>query len=176
MASDEAALSRKFREGSEDALSEAIRQHGPALYRICRRFAKTHEDADELLQETFVKAWEKRKKFKGQASLKTWLTRIAINLSLNFVRKQKSRPLITAADVSEKPALSSPSSSPGLNLDREDIQKAFEKLPKKQKAVVALRVGEDLPYEEIAAILECSISAAKSNFHFAVRAMREALK
>ena len=165
-------LSKAFREGSEKALSEAVHLYGPALYYLCRRFTRNHEDADELVQETFVKAWEKRKKFRGDSTLRTWLTRIALNLSMNFMRKAKSRPQSAEVDGASRPALSE---SPDGTFEKEDIQRAFEKLPPKQRAVVALRIVEELPYEEIAEILKCSVSAAKSNFHFAMNRMRELL-
>src|SRR5436190_2298237 len=169
--------------GRRDAFDELVERHQRQVYQLCFRFAGNHEDASDLAQDVFVRAYRGLKGFKGQSWLGTWLYRIGVNVCLNKVGTKTPKPgsldpLLAASD--ERIAAPDESASDALLRAERAVQvrAAIARLPKKQRSTLILRVYHELPHEEIAGILGSSVGAVKANFFHALnnlkRLMREA--
>ncbi len=136
----------------------------------------SHDDADDIVQDVFVKVWHNLDKFKGESSLFTWIYRIATNESLQFLRKKRNRQWL-GGSVSEELAerLVSDKFIDGDEVQMR-LQKAILTLPDKQRLVFNLRYFEELSYEEIAAITETSVGSLKASFHHATKKIEEFLQ
>jgi RNA polymerase sigma factor (sigma-70 family) len=147
------------------------------VYHIIRRMVLIHEDADDLTQNTFIKAYRHIDKFHGNSSLFTWLYRIATNEALSFLEKKKKRFFYSIDDHQEK--MKSYLDQPG-NLSGDEIQnilqKAILKLPDKQRLVFHLKYQEDLSYQEMSEITGTSVGALKASYHHAVKKIEESIK
>lgn len=156
-------------DGDRHAFDVIVERHQRAIYRVCYRFAGTHEDASDLAQDVFVRAYKGLRTFKGQASLSTWLYRIAVNVSLNHVGSKPAvaEPLAVRAD-----AFRSPGETPVDAVLRGEraaqVRAAIRHLPPKQRATLILRVYHELPHDQIARILGSSVGAVKANFFHAL--------
>jgi RNA polymerase sigma-70 factor, ECF subfamily len=173
---DEAALVRAFVAGHREAFDEIVVRHRRTVYQLCYRFACNHEDAADLAQDVFVRAFKGLARFKGEATLATWLHRVAVNVCLN--RAATKRP---AADpIEEAPPIESRTESPlqaVLRTERAaEVRRAIEKLPPKQRATLILRVYQELSHEEIARVLGGSVGAVKTSFFHALGNLRRLLK
>ncbi len=146
------------------------------IYQIIRRMVLIHEDADDLTQITFIKAYKALDRFEGNSSLFTWLYRIATNESLTFLEKKKKRYFFSVDDHQEK-LESYVDSSATLSGDeiQAKLQKSLLKLPDKQRLVFLLKYEEDLSYEEISKITGTSIGALKASYHHAVKKIEQSL-
>ncbi|EAZ79239.2 RNA polymerase sigma factor [Algoriphagus machipongonensis] len=146
------------------------------VYHVIRRMVIIHEDADDLTQNTFIKAYHHIEKFQGHSSLFTWLYRIATNETLTFLEKKKKRHFFSIDDYQEK--IESYLSQPG-QLDGDQIQvklqKAMLELPEKQRLVFQLKNQDDLTYDQISEITGTSIGALKASFHHAVKKIEHSL-
>jgi RNA polymerase sigma factor (sigma-70 family) len=147
------------------------------VYGIIRKMLIVHEDADDVLQNTFIKAFRNIHKFNGKSTLFTWLYRIAVNESLNFLESKKKRFFFPIEDhhaVMENYL----DQSPLINGDdiQKFLQKAILKLPEKQRLIFNLRYYEDLSYEEISQITETSVGALKASYHHAAKKIEEQIK
>jgi RNA polymerase sigma-70 factor, ECF subfamily len=169
--------------GRREAFDELVQRHQRHVYQLCFRFAGNHEDASDLAQDVFVRAYRGLKGFRGQASLGTWLYRIGVNVCLNKVGTKTPTPgsldsLLAASD--ERIASRDESAADAvLRAERAvQVRAAIARLPKKQRSTLILRVYHELPHEEIAGILGSSVGAVKANFFHALnnlkRLMREA--
>jgi RNA polymerase sigma-70 factor (ECF subfamily) len=146
------------------------------VYRVIRRMVLIHEDADDLTQDTFVKAHKHIARFHGNSSLFTWLYRIATNEALTFLAQKKKRHFFSINDHQEK--MASFLDQPGtLNGDQIQLllQKSLLKLPDKQRLVFHLKCQEDLTYEQISEITGTSIGALKASYHHAVKKIEKSL-
>ncbi|TNF40221.1 MAG: sigma-70 family RNA polymerase sigma factor [Cytophagales bacterium] len=147
-----------------------IETYQKKVYHVIRRMVLIHEDADDLTQNTFIKAYRYLEKFEGNSSLFTWLYRIATNETLTFLEKKKKRFFFSIDDHQER--LESYLDQPG-NFDGDQIQiklqKALLLLPEKQRLVFNLKHQEDLSYEQISEITGTSVGALKASFHHAVK-------
>jgi RNA polymerase sigma-70 factor (ECF subfamily) len=147
------------------------------VYHLIRRMVLIHEDADDLTQNTFVKAYQNFDKFQGNSSLFTWLYRIGTNEALSFLEKKKKRFFFSIDDHQEK--LESYVDQPG-NISGDEIQRALQKalltLPEKQRLVFHLKYQEELTYEEMSEITGTSIGALKASYHHAVKKIELSLK
>jgi RNA polymerase sigma-70 factor (ECF subfamily) len=153
------------------AFDELMTRHERAVFRLCFRFVKNREDAMDLTQEVFIKAFEKLTAFRGDARFKTWLYRVAVNHCLNHVKKN-SREFV---EVDESIGSVKPSFHNKL-LEKERraiVRKLMVKLPPKQKAILELRMNDNLSYEEIAGILGRSVSTIKSSVFFALTKLKK---
>lgn len=150
------------------AFEEMVRHFSPLLYWQIRRLVFTHDDADDLLQNTFMKAWVGLDSFRGKAKLTTWLYRIALNESLSFLR-QKNEAL-TLDDSSAFPAYSL-QSDPYFDGDETQLllQQAIESLPPRQRIIFTMKYYKEMKYEEISEILQTSVGALKASYHIAVK-------
>src|SRR3954468_21436980 len=175
----DAELVRACLEGRREAFDVIVERHQRAVYRLCFRFAGNHEDANDLTQDVFIRAYRGLRTFKGHASLGTWLYRIAVNVSLNKVgaktRTQELDPLLAAGD---ERLTARDETAPEALLRHEragQVRAAIAKLPKKQRATLVLRVYHDLPHEQIAGILGSSVGAVKANFFHALNNLKKLL-
>jgi RNA polymerase sigma-70 factor, ECF subfamily len=135
--------------GHREAFDTIVERHQRQVYQLCYRFAGNHEDASDLAQDVFIRAYRGLHSFKGHAAFSTWLYRIAVNVCLNRVgaRSQKW----TTVDAAEQP----------------DIRE--------ERAALILRVYHDLPHDQIAAIVGTSVGAVKANFFHALRNLKKLL-
>ena len=153
-----------------------VEQYSEQLYWHIRGIVGSHEDADDLLQETFVKVWRALPDFRGESVVSTWLWRIATNEALGFLRKKRVRAALQFQSL-DALAERTIDNDPWFNGDEAErkLAKAIAKLPDKQKAVFCMRYYEDLPYEEIAAVTGTSVGALKASYHIAQEKIREEL-
>jgi RNA polymerase sigma factor (sigma-70 family) len=160
----------------EMGFRQLIQEYQKKVYHVIRRMVLIHEDADDLTQNTFIKAFHHIEKFQGQSSLFTWLYRIATNETLTFLEKKKKRFFFSMDDYQEK--LESYLSQPG-HFDGDQIQlklqKAMLALPEKQRLVFQLKNQEDLSYEQISEITGTSIGALKASFHHASKKIEHSI-
>jgi RNA polymerase sigma-70 factor (ECF subfamily) len=153
---------------------ELIETYQKPVYQLIRRMVLIHEDADDLTQNTFIKAYKALDRFEGNSSLFTWLYRIATNESLTFLEKKKKRYFFSLDDHQEK-LESYVDSSGSLSGDEIQVklQKSLLKLPDKQRLVFHLKYEEDLSYEEISKITGTSVGALKASYHHAVKKIEQ---
>ncbi len=168
---DDKQLLDMYRAGEVDRMfNEMVRRYHSRVYWAARRMVKSHEDADDIAQDVFVRAHAALPNFRGESGIYTWLYRIAINLSINHLRKQKVRRLMDITDYI--PFLGKDADQDSGMIRDENvslIEKAIETLPEKQRAVFIMRYYDELPYEQISAILGTSVGGLKANFHHAVK-------
>ena len=175
---DQALVARlKSPRTAERAFGELIRLHQEPLYWHIRKMVHSHDDADDLIQTTFIKAWKNIGKFRGESKLKTWLFRIATNECLTFLNRQKKRAYTDVADIQDN----LDHSTTGVDsLTGDEIQAklraAIDTLPEKQKLVFNLKYFEELKYQEIQEVLGGSIGSLKASFHHAVKKVEHFLK
>ncbi len=150
------------------AFEQIVRQYSQPLYWQIRRMVFSHEDANDVLQECFIKAWNNLAQFRGDSKLSTWLYRIVINETLNFIKRQKEHVSI---DSSEANIINQLSSDPYFDGDETalQLQEAISKLPEKQRAVFTMKYYEEMKYEDMSRILDTSIGALKASYHHAVK-------
>jgi RNA polymerase sigma-70 factor (ECF subfamily) len=155
---------------------QLIETYQKPVYQVIRRMILIHEDADDLTQNTFIKAYKALDRFEGNSSLFTWLFRIATNESLTFLEKKKKRYFFSLDDHQEKLESYIDSSAP-LSGDEIQVklQKSLLKLPDKQRLVFHLKYEEDLSYEEISKITGTSVGALKASYHHAVKKIEQEL-
>lgn len=175
---EDLALVARFKAGDEQAFNEIVRTYQKKVYFLCYKMLGTHEDAADLSQETFVRAYGALGRFDGRSGLYTWLYRIAMNLCLNQVRKPKSLSLDDeeAPEVEAPPDQGSPEEALHRSQISQAISRAVEALPPRQKAVFILRTNQGLSHEEIARTINRSVGAVKATYFQAVRKLRESLK
>ncbi len=168
---DDRLLVERFRRGESRAFDELVRRHQGAIQRLAMRFLRDSEEARDLAQRAFVQAFERLETFRGEASFRTWVYRIAVNLALSQVRRRRVESL--PLDDLAAPSSSSPSIEPQVDSDTlRRLRAAVAELPAKQRLCVELRAFEDLSFKEVAAIVGCSEAAAKMNFHHALKKLR----
>ncbi len=126
-----------------------------------------HDDTDDVLQNTFMKAWQAMDGFRGDAQLGTWLYRIAANETLSFIEKQKRQ----AANTDNEALATQLESDPYFDGDETErqLQEAIAQLPERQRQVFLLKYYEEMKYEEISQILDTSVGALKASYHHAVK-------
>lgn len=149
------------------AFAEVVNQYSETLYWQIRRMVVDHEDANDVLQNTLVKAWTSIGSFRGEAKLSTWLFRIAYHESLTFLEHKKQN--ISIDDVSSEVS-NQLECDPYFDGDETQamLQAAIETLPAKQKAVFNMKYFEEKTYEEISAITGTSVGALKASYHIAI--------
>jgi RNA polymerase sigma-70 factor (ECF subfamily) len=159
------------------AFETVVRQNSERLYWQIRRFVLSHEDANDVLQNTFIKAWQGLGSFHGDSKLLTWLSRIAINESLDFLRRQKN--IITMStddeDLTVSNTLMADEYFDGEETEAE-LQEAIAQLPEVQRTVFLLRYYDDMKYSDISKALGTSEGALKASYHIAVKKITEFFK
>ena len=155
-------------ENLEQVFNQIVKEYSERLYWHVRRMVGTHEDADDLLQDIFLKIWTALPSFRGEAQLYTWVWRIATNETLNWLRREKVRAALRFQSVDEemeRRIMADPYFN-GTAAQRE-LFKALAKLPEKQRQVFVMRWWDELSYEEISAITGTSVGALKASYHIA---------
>lgn len=152
-----------------------VKQYSEKLYWKVRRIVFSHEDANDVLQNVFIKVWSNLQNFQGKSSLSTWLYRIAVNESLDFLRKQKLADKVsTDEDDSVASRLMSDEYFDGDEVQTR-LQEAVARLPEVQRTVFSLKYFEEMKYSEISQILNTSEGALKASYHLAVKKITEYL-
>jgi RNA polymerase sigma-70 factor, ECF subfamily len=167
-------LAEAFRRGDRSAFDAIVRRHQKGVWRVVRRYLKRDADAADVTQLVFVRAFKGLATFRGAASVRSWLYRIAINCSLSWIRDHKRE---TPTEIAEESLTEQPA-APGRIAGGQDalaLRAAIEQLPPKQKLVLELRVFDELSFKEVAALADCSENTAKVSFHYAVKKLRDIL-
>ena len=176
--SDDAELLQRFRDGDESAFDVIVKSYHERAFQFVYRVVHDFDDAADIAQETFIRAYDKLERFRGQSGLYTWLYRIALNLSVNCLRKRKLRAMI-GLDEAPLSALKSPLGDPEANLQdsltRGRIDGAVAALPTRQRSIFVLRQYEGLTHAEIATIVGSSEGAVRAGYFHAIRKLRKAL-
>ncbi len=161
-----------FREAAtkERAFTELVGRYQERLYWHIRRMVVTHEDANDVLQNVFIKVWKALDGFREEANLYTWLYRIATNESLTYIEQQKRRTSLSLSDY-EGALENKLEAEKGFDANKLEwrLQKAIQSLPEKQRIVFNLRYYDEMPYEKMSDVLETSVGALKASYHHAVK-------
>jgi len=158
------------RRGEREAFDRLVLRYQRDVYRLCYRYVNSHEDANDLAQEAFLKAWRAIGRFRGDSSFSTWLYRIAVNACLNF--RARKRPL-----TQELPeTLADPVPGAAARVERDDearrVRAAVSRLPERQRATLILKLYHELTHEEVAVILGSSVGTVKANLFHALGNLR----
>ncbi len=172
---DDAALVRACLDGQTDAFGVIVERHRRAVYQLCYRFVGRHEDATDLSQDVFLRAYRGLRRFRGDSSLGTWLYRIGVNVCLNKVSART--PVLTALDETAlAPARGEDAVGAVLREERaRRVRAAVARLPRKQRATLILRVYQELSHKQIAGLLRTSEGAVKANFFHALGSLKRVL-
>ena len=158
------------------AFSVIVNRYSQQIYWHIRRMVLSHEDTDDLVQNTFIKAWTNIDKFRGDSQISTWLYRIAINETLNFLNKNRNN---TVSINSPEGAIADQlESDPFFNGERADVlfSEAVSRLPDKQRLAFNMKYFENMKYEEMSEILGTSVGALKASYHIAVKKIEDYLE
>ena len=160
----------------ERLFNEIVAQYSERVYWHVRRFVNNHDDADDLVQDIFLKIWTALPSFRGEAQLFTWVYRIATNETLNWLRREKVRAALrfTSVDAEMERRIDADPFFDGDAADRA-LSKAVVKLPEKQRQVFIMRYYDEIPYEDMSAILGTSVGALKASYHIAQEKVRASL-
>jgi RNA polymerase sigma factor (sigma-70 family) len=173
---EDSELLRQFREPAtrERAYTALIKKYQERLYWHIRRMVVDHEDANDVLQNVFIRVWNALGNFKEESQLYTWLYRIATNESLTFLESQKKRASVSLSDV-ESGLENKLKSEQGFDANKLEwkLQLAIQQLPEKQRVVFSLRYYDEMPYEEMSRVLETSEGALKASYHHAVKKIED---
>lgn len=173
---DDQSLVAASRAGDATAFEQIVERHRRTVYQVCYRFVNNHEDASDLTQEAFVRAWKGLPKFKGDAALSTWLYRIAVNVCLNRVAAKK---VPQHEELDAERMVDTRTEAPGANLvtaeRAEAVRRAIASLPERQRATLILRTYHELSHQEIADILGSSVGAVKANCFHALANLKKIL-
>ncbi|MDY2917415.1 MAG: sigma-70 family RNA polymerase sigma factor [Muribaculaceae bacterium] len=169
---DEQELVSRLRQPqtARSAFNEVIRRYSEPLYHQIRRMVQNHDDASDLLQNTFLKAWQNLEYFRGDARLSTWLYKIAVNESLSFLARERKRYAMSLDD--QESALANMIEADSYfdgDAAAELLRKAVVTLPEKQRLVFNMKYYDEMKYEEISEILGTSVGALKASYHLAVK-------
>ena len=175
----DAELLALFREGDNAryAFDMMVRTYGERLYWHIRKMVVSHDDANDILQNCLIKAWNGLSNFRGASKLYTWLYRIAANETITFLKKHRTYRFQSLSKVNRQLS-ESLSADPLFNGDalQLQLQKAILNLPNRQRQVFIMRYFDELKYEEISEILGTSVGALKASYHHAVEKIEEYMK
>lgn len=152
------------------AFTEIVKMLSRPIYWHIRKMVLSHDDADDLLQNTFMKAWQAIDSFRGDSQIHTWLYRIATNETLTFLAQQRAKNVSTSLEMEEYLLnnLKADTYFDGDELQKR-LQEAILTLPEKQRFVFNMRYYDNMPYEEISKICDTSVGALKSSYHHAAK-------
>jgi len=176
-------LIRKFKDGDETGFDELVRRYQQRVHSLLYRLVRNTEDARDLAQDVFVRAFRALPGFQGKSSFYTWLYRIAVNCAFNLMRSRGRQKAKAGSEIqlNEEAMLNLPSSeTPQSDFHRSELRRAIatavETLPERQQAVFVMRQYEGMSNNEIAEVLGLSAGAVKSHYFFAVHKLQVALK
>ncbi|HEU0030986.1 MAG TPA: sigma-70 family RNA polymerase sigma factor [Kofleriaceae bacterium] len=167
-------LVERFQGGDRAAFDQIVRRHQKGVWYLVRRYVKRDADASDVTQQAFVRAFRALASFRGDATVRSWLYRIAINCALSWLRDHRREE---PAEIAED-ALTAMHAGPERLIGGQDgarLRAAIAQLPPKQKLVLELRVFDDLSFKEVAELADCTENTAKVNFHYAVKRLRDIL-
>lgn len=175
-AADDATLVAAAQRGDTAAFDRLVTRHRRAVYQVCYRFVAHHEDAADLTQDTFVRAWKALGRFRGQARFSTWVHRIAVNVSLN--RVSLKTPAAEPADFDLVADSHTPAPGQALAARQRDaeVRRAVQSLPPRQREALILRTYHELSHQEVAAIVGTTVGAVKANVFHALVNLRKRLE
>ena len=154
-----------------------VNQYGEQLYWQVRRIVLSHDDANDVMQNVFVKAWSNIETFRNDSKLSTWLYRIAVNESLDFMRRRKNAPTVSAddADTGVANALLADKYFDGDETEAQ-LQQAISRLPEVQRMVFNMRYYDEMKYSDMSKVLGTSVGALKASYHIAVKKISDYFK
>lgn len=159
-----------------EAFAQVVAHYSEPLYWQIRKMVVSHDDTDDLLQNTFMKAWANIDYFRGDAKLSTWLYRIAVNESITFLNKERAKRNLTVDDEDTFLVESLPADE---WFDGDEwqmlLQQAIARLPEKQRLVFTMRYFDEMKYEEMSEILGTTVGALKASYHHAAKKVEEFL-
>lgn len=161
--------------GKTSAFEELVKRHQRQIYALALKMVRNHDDAADIAQDVFLKAYEVLGTFQKKSSFHTWLYRIAVNFCINHLRRDKGKNHV---DLETYHAIESAHTLEDMDTleIQDELNKAIQRLPEKQQATVLLRACDGLPYKDIATILDCSIGTVKANYFHAVKNLRRIMK
>ena len=183
---EEPEVVERILNGEQELFAEVVRAHQVLVFRTCMGFTRSSEDAEDLTQEVFISAYQQLRHFKGDSKLSTWLYRIAVNASLNYVRSSKKRSIfqyiegLFVRDKAETMTVVLPTSdNPERQLiaiqEKEAIEQAIDLLPENQRVAFTLSKYDELPQAEIAAVMGISEGAVEQLLQRAKSNLRKKL-
>ena len=169
---EDARLVEEFKAGhAEQAFTAIVRKYQQRMYAVVRRLIPDHDDADDVVQEAFIRAYQALPEFRAESQLFTWLYRIAVNVAMNFNRRKKLHETSDIDELMYDPA--SDDAKPDEVLEKTEfrhlVEQAIQALPEKQRVVFQMRYFDEMPYEEMAKVLNKSVGGLKANYFHAVR-------
>jgi RNA polymerase sigma-70 factor (ECF subfamily) len=174
---EDALFVKRVLGGETSAYEELVRRYQQRIYATVYHMTSNHEDASDLTQETFIKAYQALASFKGDSSFYTWVYRIAVNKTLNYLKQRKQRTFMSLNDldvqVENDPELvalihdKTPRRDAGLHEIQQRLNEALLKLSETHRMVVTLHDIQGLPHEEIARIMECNVGTVRSRLFYA---------
>lgn len=173
MVHTDGVLVESAKSGDSKAFSSLVLKHQQSLLRLCMRFTSSQDLAEDIVQDTFVKAYKKLSTFEGRSSFKSWLFQIAINTAKNKLRATRDTVNIDNVQISIGGLSTEGLEKEGL---REMIREFVDELPEKQKTALTLRVYDDLSFKEIAEIMECPYDTAKANYRHGLMSIKKNLE
>ncbi len=178
-ASSDTELLSMFRDPvtKEKAFTAIIKKYQEKLYWHIRRMVVSHDDADDVLQNVFIRVWKGLENFREDSQLYTWLYRIGTNESLTFLEQQKKRASVSL-DNDESGLENKIKADQQFDANKLEwkLQLAIQKLPEKQRLVFNLRYYDEMPYEEMSKVLETSEGALKASYHHAVKKIEDYIR
>lgn len=173
---EEIVLLLRDPERAREGFSRIVNLYAEKLYWQIRKMVLNHDDANDLLQNTFMKAWANIDLFRGEAKLSTWLYKIALNECITFLKKQRAQNQVSIDD-NDLFLLDQLKDDPYF--DGDDLQKRLQEailtLPEKQRIVFLMKYYDDMKYEEMSEILGTSVGALKASYHHAVKKIEDFL-
>ena len=171
---EDGELLRKASEGDQEAFRRLVEKHREAVFRVCLGFTHDPSEAEDLAQDVFLQVYKNAGRFRGGSKVSTWVYRIAVNRSLNYIRKKRTQAWLQAlgwASGEEDPfeRLPAENDAPDALLERKErrriLRDALHRLPEKQRIAFTLHNVEGISYEDIASVMGCSLSAVESRLH-----------
>jgi RNA polymerase sigma-70 factor (ECF subfamily) len=176
---DDKELLHLFRQPDtrEKAFTGIIKKYQEKLYWHIRRMVIDHDDANDVVQNMFIKVWNALDNFREDSQLYTWLYRIATNESLTFIEQQKKRASVSLSDVESglSNKIIADKHFDGSKIEWK-LQLAIQQLPEKQRLVFNLRYYDEMPYEEMSRVLETSEGALKASYHHAAKKIEDFIR
>lgn len=162
----------------KEAFELIVDAYTERIYWNLRKIVRIHEDADDLLQDVYVKVWQKIDQFRGDSSFYTWIYRISTNEALGFLRKKNKKKFVDLEEDAAKGLEEQLKADPYFVGNQAEIQleKAIELLPEKQQLVFRLRYYDEMKYDEMSEILETSDGALRASYHIAVKKIEQELR
>ena len=161
------------RQGEREAFDRLVERYQRDVYRLCYRYVNNHQDANDMAQEAFLKAYRALSSFRGDSAFSTWLYRIAVNTCLNFRAARR----LPQEELSEQVADGAAGVADRLQADERSarVREAVARLPEKQRATLILKIYHDLTHEEVARALGASVGTVKANLFHALGNLRKLL-